>query len=137
MAVIRRLSKAPRVIVLVATIGVAELAQAVTHALPDYRTGELQIDVPEPDERAVDIRSVGVGPFHMHDITVTGPQLLAIIVVPLITPRAVVAARPHALRRGGAGDRDQRRPRPPHRHEPEDDVDRDLDDRRLPLGRRR
>ena len=48
IAIIRRLSKAPRVIVLVATIGIAELAQAVTHALPDYRTGELQIAYPSP-----------------------------------------------------------------------------------------
>ena len=30
------------------------------------------------------ITSVGVGPFHVHDVTITGPQLLAMIVVPLI-----------------------------------------------------
>src|SRR5580700_10068305 len=48
MAIIRRLSKAPRVIVLVATIGIAELAQAVTHALPDYRTGQLKTTYPSP-----------------------------------------------------------------------------------------
>src|SRR6476661_2944848 len=48
LAVIRRLFKAPRVIVLVATIGVAELARAVTLALPDYRTGELQTVYPTP-----------------------------------------------------------------------------------------
>src|SRR3954453_8943107 len=48
ITVIRRLSKAPRVIVLVATIGIAEIAQAATHALPDYRSGGLQIDYPSP-----------------------------------------------------------------------------------------
>src|ERR1700674_1869356 len=85
MAIIRRLSKAPRVIVLVATIGIAELAQAVTHALPDYRTGQLQISYPSPMTAQWNIKSMGFGPFHMHDITVTGPQLLAVIVVPLIS----------------------------------------------------
>ena len=85
MAIIRRLSKAPRVIVLVATIGIAELAQAVTHALPDYRTGQLQISYPSPMTAQWNIKSMGVGPFHMHDITITGPQLLAVIVVPLIS----------------------------------------------------
>src|SRR5579862_3130080 len=39
LTVIRRLFHAPRVIVLVATIGVAELAQAVVRSLPEYRTG--------------------------------------------------------------------------------------------------
>src|SRR5215467_5842747 len=42
LAVIRRLFKAPRVIVLVATIGIAEFAQAVTLTLPDYKSGSLQ-----------------------------------------------------------------------------------------------
>ncbi len=84
MAIIRRLSKAPRVIVLVATIGIAELCEAVTHALPDYRTGSLQISYPSPMTAQWSIRSIGVGPFHAHDIVITGPQLLAIIVVPLI-----------------------------------------------------
>ena len=102
-------SKAPRVIVLVATIGIAELAQAVTHALPDYRTGELQISYPSPMTSQWTITSFGIGPFHVHDITITGPQLLAIIVVPIITRRAVVAARAHPLRRSRCG---RRRPTP-------------------------
>jgi len=85
IAVIRRLSKAPRVIVLVATIGIAELCQAVVHAIPDYRTGQLQISYPSPMTSQWTISSFGFGPFHVHDITVTGPQLLAIIVVPIIT----------------------------------------------------
>src|SRR4029077_5337440 len=85
VAVIRRLAKAPRVIVLVATIGVAELAQAVVHALPDYRTGDLQINYPSPMNSQWHIGTVGFGKFSIHNITVTGPELLAIIVVPLIT----------------------------------------------------
>ena len=48
LAVIRRLFKAPRVIVLVATIGVAQLCEAITLALPEYRTGTLQTQFPLP-----------------------------------------------------------------------------------------
>ena len=50
--------------------------------------------------------------------------------------RAVVAARPHRVRRRGAGVGDQRRPRPPDRHQPEAGVDRGLGDRRVPVDRR-
>ena len=75
LAVIRRLFKAPRVIVLVATIGVAELARAVTLTLPDYRTGQLQTEYPTPISSHWDIGSV----------TVKGSQLLVLIVVPIIT----------------------------------------------------
>ena len=76
LAVIRRLFKAPRVIVLVATIGVAELAQAVTRALPDYRTGQLQTAFPSPIH----------GHWHLGaGVTMSGAQLLALIAVPSIT----------------------------------------------------
>jgi ABC-type branched-subunit amino acid transport system ATPase component/ABC-type branched-subunit amino acid transport system permease subunit len=75
LAIIRRLFKAPRVIVLVATIGVAELCQAITRALPDYRTGSLQTEFPSPI----------TGEWHLGSVTVRGPQLLVLIVVPLIT----------------------------------------------------
>ncbi len=75
LAVIRRLFKAPRVIVLVATIGVAELARAVTYTLPDYRTGQLQTQYPTPISSHWQIGSV----------TVKGSQLLVLIVVPIIT----------------------------------------------------
>jgi ABC-type branched-subunit amino acid transport system ATPase component/ABC-type branched-subunit amino acid transport system permease subunit len=75
LAVIRRLFKAPRVIVLVATIGVAELARAETLALPDYRTGELQTVYPTPISSHWEIGSV----------TVKGSQLLVLIVVPIVT----------------------------------------------------
>src|SRR3954466_5231531 len=69
LAVIRRLFRAPRVIVLVATIGVAELAQAVTHALPDYRTGDVQATFPSPITSHWNVGSV----------TIDGSQLLTLI----------------------------------------------------------
>ncbi len=74
LAVIRRLFKAPRVIVLVATIGVAELARAVTLTLPNYRTGSLQTAFPSPI----------TGDWHVGSVTVEGSQLLVLIVVPVI-----------------------------------------------------
>jgi ABC-type branched-subunit amino acid transport system ATPase component/ABC-type branched-subunit amino acid transport system permease subunit len=76
LGVIRRLFRAPRVIVLVATIGVAELCHAVTLALPEYRNGQVVISsYPSPIH----------GEWHPGGgITITGAQLLALIVVPLI-----------------------------------------------------
>jgi len=71
LAVIRRLFKSPRVIVLVATIGVAQLCEAITLALPDYRTGSLQTRFPVPFE----------GQWNpIADIEVTSSQLLVLIV---------------------------------------------------------
>jgi ABC-type branched-subunit amino acid transport system ATPase component/ABC-type branched-subunit amino acid transport system permease subunit len=75
LTVIRRLFKAPRVIVLVATIGVAELARAVTLTLPDYRTGTLQTQYPTPMSSE----------WHLGSVTITGPQLLVVIIVPIVT----------------------------------------------------
>jgi ABC-type branched-subunit amino acid transport system ATPase component/ABC-type branched-subunit amino acid transport system permease subunit len=76
LAVIRRLFHAPRVIVLVATIGVAELAQAVARALPNYATGTLTTTFPTPINGQWNI---GAG------ITVSGAQVLALIAVPVTT----------------------------------------------------
>jgi ABC-type branched-subunit amino acid transport system ATPase component/ABC-type branched-subunit amino acid transport system permease subunit len=75
LAVIRRLFKAPRVIVLVATIGVAEFARAVTFTLPSYRTGQFQTQYPSPMSSEWTVGSV----------TVKGEQLLVLLVVPVIT----------------------------------------------------
>ena len=76
LSVIRRLFNAPRVIVLVATIGVAQLAQAVTLALPEYRTGSLQTTFPSPI----------TGEWHLPgDIVLKGGQLMALIIVPIVT----------------------------------------------------
>jgi ABC-type branched-subunit amino acid transport system ATPase component/ABC-type branched-subunit amino acid transport system permease subunit len=76
LTVIRRLFKAPRVIVLVATIGVAQLCEAVTLALPEYRTGSLQTQFPIPFTGTWDLP---------HGIEMTASQLLILIVVPVIT----------------------------------------------------
>lgn len=74
LVVIRRLFHAPRVIVLVATIGVAELARAVTMTLPAYRNGELATAFPSPM----------TSEWHVGSIVVKGSQLLALIIVPVI-----------------------------------------------------
>jgi ABC-type branched-subunit amino acid transport system ATPase component/ABC-type branched-subunit amino acid transport system permease subunit len=76
LTVIRRLFTAPRVIVLVATIGVAELAQAVALSLPNYRTGKLQTSFPSPIS----------GEWHLGaGVVMQGAQLMALVAVPLIT----------------------------------------------------
>src|SRR6185437_1580665 len=90
MVVIRRLAKAPRVIVLVATIGVAELMQAIVRTLPDYQTGKFQTVFPTPMSSRWKISSLfhlGGGGFHMQmtNIVVAGPQILALIIVPIVT----------------------------------------------------
>jgi ABC-type branched-subunit amino acid transport system ATPase component/ABC-type branched-subunit amino acid transport system permease subunit len=72
LVVIRRLFDAPRVIVLVATIGIAELSLAILRAYPD-------VDVPGArfplavggDQRVLDVR-------------VTGAQLMILVTVPLV-----------------------------------------------------
>ena len=76
LAVIRRLFKSPRVIVLVATIGVAQLCEAITLSLPAYRTGSLQTQFPVPFSGTW---YPGLG------IEVSASQLLVLIVVPVIT----------------------------------------------------
>ena len=94
LAVIRRLFHAPRVIVLVATIGVAELAQAVDARVPGLPDRQLDQGLPEPDPRRV-------APGRRHH----GQRR------PTPRPRRcpadhaghVVAARPHPVRRGGPG----------------------------------
>ncbi len=81
LTVIRRLFKAPRVIVLVATIGVAELAQAVTRALPGFKTGNLEI----AGRRLEAFPSPISGSWQVGSITISGGQILALILVPITT----------------------------------------------------
>src|SRR4051812_14293829 len=76
LAVVRRLFRAPRVIVLVATIGVAQLAQAITLALPEYNDGTLQGKYPLPFDG-----EWGLG----HGVVLRSAQILALFAVPLIT----------------------------------------------------
>jgi ABC-type branched-subunit amino acid transport system ATPase component/ABC-type branched-subunit amino acid transport system permease subunit len=72
IAVIRRLFNSPRVIVLVATIGIAELALAVASAFPT--TGSTYTGYPVAIS----------GTWTVAGIQVTGAQLSVIVVVPLI-----------------------------------------------------
>jgi ABC-type branched-subunit amino acid transport system ATPase component/ABC-type branched-subunit amino acid transport system permease subunit len=72
LIVIRRLFRAPRVIVLVATIGVAQLSLAILNAFPNL-VGE---GLPFP----VAISST----YHLAGIRITGPQLSILIVAPIL-----------------------------------------------------
>ncbi len=77
LAVFRRLSKSPRVILFVATIGVAELCQAIYTYVPGYKTGTAATQFPVPF----------TGTFHPRaDTLITANQILIVAVV------AVVAA---------------------------------------------
>ena len=73
-AVIRRLFDAPRVIVLVATIGLAQLMQAVLASLPD-------IDVAKGNRFPVPL---GFTWDDVFGLRITGPKLTILIVVPLL-----------------------------------------------------
>jgi ABC-type branched-subunit amino acid transport system ATPase component/ABC-type branched-subunit amino acid transport system permease subunit len=75
LAVIRRLFRAPRVIVLVATIGVAQLAEVVTLQLPDYKTGRLQTTYPTPFS----------GRWELGSVSVEASDVMALVAVPAIT----------------------------------------------------
>lgn len=74
LLVVRRLFEAPRVIVLVATIGVAQLAQAIVRAFPDV---ERQRGASYPVPVGTIWEDVG-------GVRVTGPQLTVLVVVPAI-----------------------------------------------------
>ncbi|MGR7000586.1 branched-chain amino acid ABC transporter permease [Yinghuangia aomiensis] len=73
LSVIRRLFTAPRVTVLIATIGVVPAAVAVVTALPDVRNG-LSAQYPVPVH----------GTWAVGGITVTGAQASVLVVVPLV-----------------------------------------------------
>src|SRR5262245_16716728 len=77
LTVIRRLFKAPRVIVFVATIGVAQLMQAVTLTLPSYRSGSL-----EASQFPVPFTGTWQPAL---DIDVTASQIMVLIIVPIVT----------------------------------------------------
>lgn len=76
LAIVRRLAQAPRVIVLVATIGVAQLAQAITRTIPSYKKGSLGASAfPVPIHGSWELPG---------NIELTGPQLFVIVVVPVV-----------------------------------------------------
>jgi ABC-type branched-subunit amino acid transport system ATPase component/ABC-type branched-subunit amino acid transport system permease subunit len=72
LVVIRRLFTAPRVIVLVATIGVAELSQAILVAYPDIDSSRSRFPV------------AWSSAWEMGVTRLTGPQLTILLVVPLV-----------------------------------------------------
>ena len=72
LAVIRRLFEAPRVIVFVATIGIAQLSLALLLALPDIDADGARFPVPIGSTREV------------AGIRITGPALAIVLVVPLV-----------------------------------------------------
>lgn len=74
LVVVRRLFNSPRVVLLVATVGVAQLMQMVVIALPDFK--QINADYP-----------VAIGKiFHPLDgLRVVGPKISILIVVPLLT----------------------------------------------------
>lgn len=74
LIVVRRLFRAPRVILLVATIGVAQLAQAIIRAYPDLESGRNSRYPVAVDSVWNDVRGVRV----------TGPELTTLVVVPLL-----------------------------------------------------
>ena len=75
LAIIRRLFTAPRVIVLVATIGIAQLMQAVLAAYPDIES-----------KRGVRFPVPISGKWNdVFGLRITGPKLTILIIVPLLT----------------------------------------------------
>lgn len=70
--VIRRLFKAPRVIVLVATIGVSGLALAIVTAYPELDS--FNVRYPAPTDSVLNVAG----------IRIVGPQLSVLVVVPLV-----------------------------------------------------
>src|SRR3954468_17127583 len=75
VTVITRLFRAPRVIVLVATIGIAELALAAQTALPGLK--DISVDTPYP--------SAINGAWTIAGVRVRGPEIAVLVAVPLIT----------------------------------------------------
>ena len=71
LIVIRRLFTAPRVIVLVATIGIAQLSLAILASFPEIDAPGARFPVPIGAVREI------------ADIRITGPSLTILIVVPL------------------------------------------------------
>lgn len=72
LVVIRRLFQAPRVIVLVATIGIAQLSLAILTSFPDI------------DVRGARFPLVIGAEYEVAGLRVTGPQLTVVLVVPIV-----------------------------------------------------
>ena len=73
LIVIRRLFKSPRVVVLIATVGIAQLSQGIAAAYPDIRAGGEAYPAP-----ITKVWSDLLG------VRITGPQMTIVIVVPVV-----------------------------------------------------
>ena len=121
LVVIRRLFYAPRVVVLVATIGISGLALAIVTAYPEI-TDFSATYPPAVDHTWNDVLGVRV----------TGAQLAVLVVVPIVALALGVVPQPHAGRAHGQGVGREPRPRARAGHQPQAGVDRGVVDRRVP-----
>ena len=126
LVVIRRLFDAPRVIVLVATIGIAQLVPGDRHRVPGDRRPRRPLSRCRSARPGRRRRGPG------HRPAARDPRRRA-----ARRARARVVPQPHAARQGGQGVGREPRPGPPVGHQPEDRLHRGLGDRRLRSPRSR
>ena len=116
LTVITRLFTAPRVIVLVATIGIAQLADLFRISLPDLGA-ELGARFPLPF----------TGEWTVVGVRVSSAELIVLVAVPLIAFGLSHDAGPHSTRQDGAGVCGQRRQGTSVGNQPEDRLDLRVD----------
>ena len=85
LLVVRRLFNQPRLLLFIATVGVAQVILLLQLQLP-------QIDLPVTYPTPINDR------WHIGDLVVRGDQLIVLVAVPLIVRRARVPASTHPLR---------------------------------------
>ena len=121
LVVVRRLFYAPRVIMLVATIGIAGLVAGDRHRLSGPRRTAAR-RIPSPSTRR-GTTSPASGS--------RGAQLAVLVVVPIVAVALGVVPQPHARRPHGQGVGREPRPRAGAGHQPEGGLDRRVGDRRV------
>ena len=121
--IVRRLFSAPRVILLVALIGAAQVLLFFQLILPDVTKVR-----PYPTAFS--------GSWRIGGVLVRGPELTAIVVIPVLVIALTALPQPHEVRAGHPGLGRQRRRRPALGHQHQADVDDRLGDRRR-AGRHR
>ena len=110
LAIIRRLRKSPRVVVLVATIGVSQLAAAIA------------IKIPTPTAISVHYPSAISGIWTVAGVTVRGSDVSILIIVPDHPHRPDVVPRPDDARPHRQGLRQQPAVGPLVEHQPQDGL---------------
>ena len=91
MTVIRRLKNAPRVVVLVSTIGIAGLAQAIA------------IEIPQPSDASAHFPSAINGSWTLAGVSIRGADLGVLILVPVSVHPSHLVPRPHHDRQDRQG----------------------------------